>query len=608
MMTLLRQKTVLVLWFVIFAFIGLIVVEWGADYSGAPTNAAGDAVGVVNGETISLQEFQDALRRVAQQMPQEQRADQALLVRQVWDYYVREIILNQEYERLGFEVTDGEIAFYTRNKPPPAVREFERFKTDGAFDMDKYAQFIGNPANLSDPNNQSLVLWIESSVERQLLDYRLQRMLRGTAPVSPNEVRQYFAEANEKVRVEYAFAPSEVLDADDEIEVTDEELAAYYEENAADYEHPEQVKLEYAHFPKVASAADSLELKKEIGRLRQEIEAGEDFAEVAAVVSDDEGSAAQGGDLGFFGRGRMVAPFEEAAFALAPGELSEPVQTRYGWHLIKVEERSAENGEEQVHARHILLRYQPSRSTEDSLRTRAEALQEQAEAEGFAAALAASGIAAMATNFLRKSQAVPGLSANTTWIVNHFFEQELGAVSQVIEDDLGLWVAHLVAKRPAGTAPLDELKPQLEPLVRARKKAERAAARLEAVRREVEAGATLAAAAQNAGLERHAPEPFARTESVEGLGRGNAVVGAAFRLEEGQLSAVIEVAEGSQRGAYLLRLLEKTPIDEEQFAEQRAQVGAQLQAQRTQEAVQNWFTHLYETAEIEDNRHLFFTF
>ena len=606
MMTLLRQKTVLVLWFVIFAFIGLIVVEWGADYSGAGTNTAGDAVGVINGETISLQEFQDALRRIARQMPQEQRADQALLVQQVWDYYVREIILSQEYERLGFEVTDGEIAFYTRNNPPQAVREFETFQTDGAFDMDKYAQFIGNPANLSDPNNQALVLWIESTIERQLLDYRLQRMLRGTAQVSPNEAHQHFVEANEKVRIEYAFAPSDA--ADDEIEVADEDLAAYYQENMADYEHPDQVKLEYAYFPKVASAVDSLETKKEIGRLRQEIEAGEDFAELAAVVSDDEGSAARGGDLGFFGRGQMVAPFEEAAFALAPGELSEPVQTRYGWHLIKVEERLEESGGEKVHARHILLRYQPSRTTEDSLRSRAEVFQEQATAEGFAATLAASGTEATTTNFLRKSQAVPGISANTTWLVNWFFEQEPGAVSQVVEDDSGLWVAHLAAKRPEGIAPLDELKDRLEPLVRASKKAARAAAQLEAVRGEVGAGATLAQAAQNVGVEFHTPEAFARTESVEGLGRANAVVGAAFRLEEGRLSEVIEVAEGSKRGAYLLKLLEKTPVDEEQFAAQREQVVAQLQAQREQEAVQNWFAHLYDTAEIEDNRHRFFTF
>ena len=606
MMILLRQKTVFVLWFVIFAFIGLIVVEWGADYSGPSTNGASDAVGVINGETISLQQFQDALRRIARQVPQEQRADQALLVRQVWDYYVREIILTQEYERLGFEVTDGEIAFYTRNKPPQAVREFEVFQTDGAFDMDKYVQFIGNPANLSDPNNQALVLWIESTIERQLLDYRLQRMLRGTAQVSPNEAHQHFAEANEKVRLEYAFAPSDA--ADSEIEVADEDLAAYYQEHVADYEHPDQVKLEYVRFPKEPSAADSLETKEEIERLRQEIEAGKDFAELAGVVSDDEGSVARGGDLGFFGRGQMVAPFEEAAFALAPGELSGPVQTRYGWHLIKVEERLEESGGEKVHARHILLRYQPSRTTEDSLRSWAEVFQDQAAAERFAAALAASGTEAMPTNFLRKSQAVPGISANTTWLVNWFFEQEPGAVSQVVEDDLGLWVVHLVAKRPEGTVPLDELRDQLEPLVRTRKKAVRAAARLEAVRREVEAGTTLAQAAQNAGVELQTPEAFARTESVEGLGRANAVIGAAFRLEEGQLSEVIEVTEGGKRGAYLLKLLEKTPVDEEQFAAQREQVIAQLQAQREQEAVQNWFAYLYETAEIEDNRHHFFTF
>ena len=178
----------------------------------------------------------------------------------------------------------------------------------------------------------------------------------------------------------------------------------------------------------------------------------------------------------------MVTPFEEAAFALAPGELSEPVQTRYGWHLIKVEERlEEESSGERVHARHILLRYQPSRTTEDSLRSRAEVFQEQATAEGFAATLAASGTETTPTNFLRKSQAVPGISANTTWLVNWFFEEEPGAVSQVIEDDSGLWVAHLVAKRPEGIAPLEELKDRLEPLVRARKKAARAAAQLEAV-------------------------------------------------------------------------------------------------------------------------------
>ena len=74
--------------------------------------------------------------------------------------------------------------------------------------------------------------------------------------------------------------------------------------------------------------------------------AGEDFAALARVESDDTGSGANGGDLGFFGHNQMVPPFEAAAFAMKPGELSEPVKTPFGYHIIKVEERDAKTLEE----------------------------------------------------------------------------------------------------------------------------------------------------------------------------------------------------------------------------------------------------------------------
>lgn len=607
MMTLLREKTGMVLWLVIFAFVGLIVVEWGADYSGGGQANVGDAVGVVNGQTIALKDFQGALRQLARQVPQEQRADQGQLVRQVWDGYIRDILLMQEIRRLGIEVTDKELAHYTRNSPPQAVQAIEAFQTEGQFDMGKYIQFIGDPTNLRDPNNQAFVLQIENMLRQQLLSFKLQRMLAGMVQVSPSETRRRFKESNEKVQIEYVFAPGGSA-ADDAVEVTDADLAAYYQENIADYEHPDQVSLEYVYFPKTASAEDSLQIAEEIGRLRQEIEAGADFAELAGVVSEDEASAAKGGDLGTFGHDRMVAPFADAAFALEAGELSEPVQTRFGWHLIKVEERLVEDDVEKVHARHILLKYQASRKTEDRLRDAAEAFQEQAATVGFQAAVQALEIESAATDFLQKDQGVPGLGTSTAWVVNWFFEQQPNAVSQVVENDRGLWVAQLVEQRVEGTVPLAELKSRIERLVRNRKKVDLAASQLEAVRREVSGGATLAQAAQNADLELRAPEAFARTGAVPGIGRNNQVIGAAFRLGKDQLSEVIKVAEGGYQGAYLLRQLEKTPVDEEQFAEQREEIAAQLQAQRQQEAVQNWFAHMYETAEIEDNRHRFFTF
>jgi len=604
MMTTLREKTALVLWFVIFAFIGLIVVEWGADYTGGSGQQnVGDAVGVINGEKISLKDFQGALRQASSQTPREQREDQGALVRQVWDSYIQEVLLRQEIERLDVQVTDKEVAYYTRTQPPAAVQSIEAFQTEGQFDMAKYTQFIGDPANLQDPNNRGFVMQIEYMLRQQLLNFKLQRLLMSGVQVTPAEVHQLFSESNEKASIEFVFAPGSVV-ADDQVEVTDADLAAYYQEHKADYEHPEQVQLSYVYFPKEPSAEDSLAIAEEIVRLRQEIEAGADFAELARVVSDDQASAAQGGALGTFGRERMVKSFADAAFALEPGQVSEPVQTRFGWHLIKVEDKEEVDGEEKVTASHILLRYVPSRKTEETLRSWADEFQTKAAATGFESALSASGMQTLDSGYLQKNQAISSLGQSTAWLVNWAFAQELGAVSRVAENDNGLWVAVVAGKRADGFTPLDEIRPRIEREVRAEKKAAMVARKLQDLRTQVAAGTGLGDAASAAGFEVRQPDAFTRGESVPGIGRGNAVVAAAFGLSAGELSEVITL----RQGAYLLRLVEKVAPDEEQFEASRDQLQQQLIAQRQQEALQNVFAQLYESAEIEDNRHQFFTF
>ena len=114
MMTRLRERTAIVLWFVIFAFVGLIVVEWGADFSGTSQGGDGNAVGVINGEAISLKDFQTALRNASSQRPRDQRDDQSQLVREVWEAIVRDIVLQQEIEKLGVQVSDKELVHYTQ--------------------------------------------------------------------------------------------------------------------------------------------------------------------------------------------------------------------------------------------------------------------------------------------------------------------------------------------------------------------------------------------------------------------------------------------------------------------------------------------------------------
>ncbi|MEW6750281.1 MAG: peptidylprolyl isomerase [Candidatus Latescibacterota bacterium] len=606
MMTLLREKTALILWFVIAAFIGLIVIEWGADYSSSSKASVGDAVGVVNGVKIPLKEFQNALRNAARQKSPAERQNEGELVNQVWQGFVQDVVLGQEMDKLGVQVSDEEIAYYARTQPPPAVRQIPAFQTDGEFDQRKYTQFVSDPASHNDPNNRAFIMQVESIITDQLRNYKLQRLVMETVHVPPTAVREYYEDQNGKVAVEYLFAPAAPAGPTAEAEFPEAELQAYYQEHQEAYRHPEQVRLEYVLFPKVASAEDSADVADEISRLREEVEAGADFAELAESVSEDKASAENGGELPAFGRGHMVPAFEQAAFALGPGQVSQPVQTRYGWHLIKLEERLQEGDQEKLRARHILLRFKPSRDTEEALQERVEAFQAQAVAQGFRQTAEQAGLEVHEAGYLPRGGLVPSLGAGTTWVVNMLFESQPGEIARPAENEDAMWVAQLVDKRPEGVAPLADVREQVEREVRNGKAAALAAERLEGVVARVKAGASLAEAGREVQLEVQKTEPFSRSASVPGVGRQNAFTTAAFALQEpGQVSDVVTV---SPRGAYVIRLLQKTPADAARFESEREQAAAQLLQKRQEEVLQNYFAALFDGAQIEDYRHHFYTF
>ena len=604
MMTRLRERTAIVLWVVIFSFLGLIVIKWGANFSPKRQRGGGTTVGVVNGRKISLQEFQNALRNAAQRQNRKENRDESQLVGQVWDSLVRDIILKQEMKRLGIQVGDREVAHYTRTQPPPAVRKIEAFQTDGKFDPQKYQQFLTDPKLVGDPRNRAFVMQVERMMREQLLNYRLQRLLMEEVHVTPADVRDFCARKHEKVEVEYLFAPSRSV-AQDDIDVSDADIEKYYAEHEEDFRHPDQVRLSYVYFPKIPTAADSASVAEDIASLREELMSGEDFAELAKSASEDPGSADKGGDLGTFGRGRMVKPFDDAAFALQPGEISPPVKTRFGWHLIKVEERLNEGGEEKIHARHILLRFKPSRKTEDALMDRAQEFRDQAEKEGFEEAAAAANLGVRDSGFLRRGAMVPGLGQGTAWMVNLLFDADPGTVTRVGGNDHALWVACQKETRKAGVAPLDEVRERVVRAVTREKKAAVAAAKLAAVRdTAVEKG--MKAAAAEAGLPVRSPEAFSRADPVPGLGGAGVFSEAAFSLDPGEVS---DVVKDPSRGAFLIKLLKRIPMDEEAFQAEKDQIRQQLLSRKREEVLQNWFAAVFNAADIEDYRHEFgFTF
>jgi peptidyl-prolyl cis-trans isomerase C len=126
----------------------------------------------------------------------------------------------------------------------------------------------------------------------------------------------------------------------DKTTVSASDVQSFYEQHREKYAEEEQVRARHIliKVPQEASATDEANLKKKASDVLKRAKKGEDFAALAKQFSED-GSRADGGDLGFFGRGQMVAPFEEVAFALKPGQVSDLVRTQFGYHIIKVDER-----------------------------------------------------------------------------------------------------------------------------------------------------------------------------------------------------------------------------------------------------------------------------
>lgn len=599
MMTQLRRNTAIVMWVVIFAFIGMMVIQWGANFSGKKRLGSADAVGIVNGEEIAIKYFRQILTNAARQREKGERQDDGALVREVWDALVRDMLLRQEIDRLGIEISDEELASSLFRSPPAGVEQIPAFQTDGEFDPGLYSQFLSDQRTYDQPRNKAFISQMERTRRGQLMNQRLQRLLLESIRITPSQVRQEFLDAQEKVLVEYVFVAVNAI-GDDEVELSEEELQANYQEQLHDFEHPEQIRMGCVLFPRVPSQADSLEVAEEIGRIRTEIMAGADFAEMATAVSEDQGSAESGGDLGTFGAGRMVKPFEEAAFALATGEVSDPVETQFGWHLIKVEEKLKEEGEEQIRARHILLKHRPSPETADTLAMQVEQFVALARERGLEAAAQAEQLEVRDTGYLQGGGPVPGLGQGTTWVINELLNSEVGTVVRGGVEQ-ALWVAELTERRDAGAAPLDEVRPRVERSLLNDKKREKAGQKLEAVRREVAAGKDLAAAAAAAELEVQKTESFALSDYVPAIGRRNAFISTALRTEVGQVSEVVV----QSRGAYLLRVLERTPADMSRLDEERAEIEQEIAGRRQEEALRSWFAQLNETAEIVDNRHLF---
>ncbi|MDP6037807.1 MAG: peptidylprolyl isomerase [Candidatus Latescibacteria bacterium] len=585
------------------AFVGLMVFEWGADFSSRGVASVGDNIGSINGQDISVKQFEAEIRNALQQAKTQgnQDPDVSQVISQTWERIVSQTLVGQQIDRYGIHVSDAEVNHINRTQPTEVIQTQEFFQTDGKFDISKYHQFLDNPGTYSDPRMKQFVLFAEDSARRQLLSRKLETLVSGSVKVTDAEVRQSYIERNEKVSVSYVGFDANTM-PDSLTLVSDAEIQTYYDGHRDEFKQDAAINAAFISFAKKATARDESEAEQEIQRILEEVKSGEDFAELAQAYSDGP-SGPRGGDLGFFGKGRMVKPFEDAAFALEPGQTSAPIKTQFGWHIIKVEEKKGASDSLQVHARHILIEVSPGRDTLDSLRVVAEEFRDKAEDMGFDPAANESGFKSQDSGFITAGSFFPLLGNNTSGLVNKFLHSSPGNISNVYETDQAILVFCLRETRETGSRPVDEVKNQIVASLKQKKKVRVAADRLTEVLGQIKTGKTLEDAAKFFNLDVQKPDAFVRTGFVANVGSRNAFIGTAFRLPAGQISDIVT----TDRGAYILRVEEKQPVDEKAIEAEKATLSRQVLSQKRQEVIAAWFTDLRENADIVDNRHVFYS-
>lgn len=581
-------------------FLAWMVFQIGMDTLGSGSVGGRANVGSVNGDPITAVAYNERYNALFQQAQQQGEVTDEMARRfqdEAWEQLVQETLMRQELERRGIGVSDREIVWAARNLPHPAFAQQEIFLTNGRFDIDKYRQFLAGPTAPTEVYAQ-----LEQYYRQQLPQEKLGRQLTAGRYLTDAELWRAFQDRSETATVDYVQLDLSKLVPQDPA-VSDAEVRRYYEENRDRFKRTEGARLKVAYVPLTITEADRQATIQAARALRAEIVAGADFAEMARVHSTDDSNKEQGGDLGTFGRGQMVPAFDSVAFSLPVGQVSEPVVTQFGVHLVKVDERTGD----QVKARHILLGFEKNVADVERLEQQLDRIAQAGLARGLKAAAQGQpgvtfreGVEVSAANPM-----IPGVGpsiAALNWAQEESANRAAGddpiRVSEVLETPEALYVVEMENYHAAGETPLAEATPAIRQQLVYDKRREAGRAEAQKMVAEVRGGRTLEQVAQARGLTVQRAGPFTRVEANPVLGQANAAVGAAFGTPIGQVGPPAV----TPAGVFLIRPAARTAADRRQYETQKEGLRVEAMNQLRQDLLGQWMSNVRADAKIKDNR------
>ncbi|HKT79344.1 MAG TPA: peptidyl-prolyl cis-trans isomerase [Vicinamibacterales bacterium] len=564
------------------------------------TATTGDTLAIVEGREIKADEFQRnyqsqlaAYRQAYGGNMSEQLLKQLGVDQQILQQMLDERAALVEADRLGITVSDAEVAKRIANIP--AFQENGQFIGEQRYRLLLSAQRPPLTATefeesirrslVADKLRSSLTQWM--SVSDAELEKEYQRRnekvklavvtvtadsQRSAVNVSDADVKSYFDAHTadfripEKRKVRYVLVDLDAVRA--KIVVPQSDIERAYNENIEQYSTPEQIRASHILFK--TEGKDDAAVRAKAEDVLKQARAGADFAALAKKYSEDEASAKNGGDLDFFGRGRMVPEFDAVAFTLEPGAISDLVKTQFGYHIIKVTDKKPGTSQELSTVSPQISDQIAAERAQTQAADIADRLTAQiTKASDLDAAARSQGLQVQESGFFARDEPILALGGSPE-VAMRAFELQEGQASGQIRTPRGYVFIAYAGKQDSYIPKFDEVKDHVRDVVvldRAKQLSQKKAAELA----EKLKGGDFEKAAKAAGAEAKTTEFITRDAPVPDLGQAPAVLDAAFAMTPGSVSGPI----ATDNGTAIVKLIEKegvTPADfqanKESFREQ----------------------------------------
>ncbi|MGE5113196.1 MAG: peptidyl-prolyl cis-trans isomerase [Acidobacteriaceae bacterium] len=584
-----------------------------------------NVVAKVDGQEISVQDVQERARNMARQRYPQVPADKVLpfIIPQVADGMVSQTLFLNEARRLGLRATDTDLRYLLEHGQFAPVL-FPNGKFVG---QAEYTAFVSSQFNLSIPQ-------FEDEVRKQITMDKLREAIEGGVVVTEAELQKQFQEENTRVKFDYA-----VLSLDDvekQVKPTDAELHAYYEQHKAQLTNtiPEERKIRYilVDYAKAGGAVTQADLESyyrqhqdeyrvpetvtvhhiliktpspgpdnkvdqrsiDAARAKAEdvlkqLKSGANFEALAKKYSDDPGSKDKGGMIGPIRRGQTVPEFEQAAFNGKKGDLVGPVKTSFGFHIIRVDDKTEAHvkplDEVKAQIEPILAR-QKGQAASESL---AKSLQSAAGTEGLDKAAASKGLQVMETGFFMRNANLPGIGTAQSFMDAVFGSgDKTPSAPQALPVQNGWAVVQVTGIKPAATPTFEEAKAQITQQF----KQEKAQAELQSKAKELadkaHAEHNLRSAAKAVGATVKTSELVKPGDQVPDVGQLAGSADVVFSMKPGDISGPVQAGNNG----VVFALVEKQQPPASEFQQKEDQIRQEILQQKRAEAVEIYISSL----------------